>query len=108
MYYNLGQACITNSGKHCLKFGQLHYYKSGQVLLQIGTGITNQGNYYKLWHHKYTENIFYSLSKAITIEIWSIIKKIIKTRFKKLTRPKGQGFVEQTRTVITQLGVIRE
>ena len=44
MDYKLGQACykleqlcfITNQGKRCCKLGQLHYYKLGQVLLQIG------------------------------------------------------------------------
>ena len=30
-----------NQGKHCYKLGQLHYYKLGQVLLQIGAAITN-------------------------------------------------------------------
>ena len=44
MYYKLGQlGLITNYGRHCYKLGQLHYYKLGQVLLQIGAAITNQG-----------------------------------------------------------------
>ena len=28
-------------GRHCYKLGQLHYYKLGQVLLQIGAAIAN-------------------------------------------------------------------
>ena len=33
----------------CYKLEQLHYYKLGQLLLQIGAAITNQGNrYYKI------------------------------------------------------------
>ena len=50
MYYKLGQLCfITYQGKRCYKLGQLHYYKLGKVLLQIGAAITNQGNlYYKI------------------------------------------------------------
>ena len=48
--YKLRQLCfITNQGKGSYKLGQLHYYKLGQVLLQIGAAITNQGNrYYKI------------------------------------------------------------
>ena len=48
--YNLGQLCfITNQSKRCYKSGQFHCYKLGQVLLQIGSAITNQGNrYYKI------------------------------------------------------------
>ena len=51
MYYKLGgaslcykltQLCfITNYGKLCHKLEQLHYYKLGEVLLQIGAAITN-------------------------------------------------------------------
>ena len=52
MYYKLGgaslcfdkliQLCfITNYGKHCHKLEQPHYYKLGEVLLQIGAAITN-------------------------------------------------------------------
>ena len=32
---------VTNQGRRCYKLGQLHYYKLGQVLLQIGAAITN-------------------------------------------------------------------
>ena len=40
--YKLGHLFfITNSGKRCYKLTQLHYYKLGQVLLQIGAAITN-------------------------------------------------------------------
>ena len=48
--YKLGQLCfIKNQGKICYKLEQLHYYKLGQVLLQIGAAVTNQGNrYYKI------------------------------------------------------------
>ena len=48
--YKLGQLCfITNQGKCCYKLRHLHCYKLGQVLLQIGATITNQGNcYYKI------------------------------------------------------------
>ena len=50
MYCKLGQLCfLTNQGKRCYNLGQLHYYKLGQALLQIGAAITNQGNrYYKI------------------------------------------------------------
>ena len=50
MDYKLGQLCfIANYGKRCYKLGQLHFYKLGQVLLQIGAAITNSGNrYYKI------------------------------------------------------------
>ena len=50
MYNKSGQAGVTNWGsfvllqiraKRCCKLGQLHYYKLGQVLLQIGAAITN-------------------------------------------------------------------
>ena len=45
--YKLGQLCfITNQGPCCYKLGQLHYYKLGQVLLQIAAAITNQGNHF--------------------------------------------------------------
>ena len=38
----LGQLCfIRNKGKRCYKFGQLDYYKLGQVFLQFGTAVTN-------------------------------------------------------------------
>ena len=34
----------------CCKLGQLHYYKLGQMLLQIRAAITSWGKmYYKLW-----------------------------------------------------------
>ena len=48
--YKLGQLCfITNQGKRCQKLGQIHYYKLGQVLLQIGAAIKNWGKmYFKL------------------------------------------------------------
>ena len=53
MYYKLWQACatnwcsfITNQGKGSYKLRQIYYYKLGQVLLQIGAAITNQGNRY--------------------------------------------------------------
>ena len=45
-------AAITNQGKG--------YYKIGQ-LLQVGEGIKNQGNYYKLEHNKYTVKKLYKL-----------------------------------------------
>ena len=58
MYYKLGQACVTNWGSFVLlqiranivtNWGHLHYYKLGQVLLQIrATVITKLGSYYKL------------------------------------------------------------
>ena len=41
IYYKLGQCFITNWGKCYYKLGQLSYYKSGQVLLQIRAAITN-------------------------------------------------------------------
>ena len=42
LFYKMEQlSFITNYGKRCLKLGQLHYYKLGQVLLQIGAAITN-------------------------------------------------------------------
>ena len=50
MHYKLVQACDTNwgsfvllqiRGQSLLQIGQLHYYKLGQVLLQIGAAITN-------------------------------------------------------------------
>ena len=48
--YKLGQLCFIK-GKHCYKLGQLHYYKLGQLLLQIGAAITNKGKrYYKVGH----------------------------------------------------------
>ena len=58
MYYKLGQACVTNWGSFVLLQIRANvvtnqgnrYYKIGQ-LLQIGAGITNQGNYYKLGHN---------------------------------------------------------
>ena len=58
MYNKLGQTCITNWGSFVLlqirsnvitNWVQLHYHKLGQVLLQIGAAITNQGyRYYKI------------------------------------------------------------
>ena len=50
MYCKLGQALFYYKlGQRCYPLGQLHYYKLRQVLLQIGTVITNQGNrYYKI------------------------------------------------------------
>ena len=50
MYYKLGQLCfVTNQGKRCYKLGQQHYYKLGQILLQVEAPTTNQGNlYYKI------------------------------------------------------------
>ena len=59
---NWGSFIITNQGKGCYKLGQLlqimatvitkqdSYYKFGQNVLQIGEGITNQVNNYKLRH----------------------------------------------------------
>ena len=42
MYYKLGQACVTNWSSFVLQIREtLHYYKLVQVLLQIGTAITN-------------------------------------------------------------------
>ena len=55
--HKLGKLCfITNQGKRCYKLGQLHYCKLGQVLLQIGptitkitaTVVTKYSSYYKL------------------------------------------------------------
>ena len=38
----LEQLCfITNKGKRCYKLGKVHYYKLGQMLLQVGATITN-------------------------------------------------------------------
>ena len=43
----IGQVCfIINQGKRCYKLEQLHYYKLGQVLLQIVAAITYYGNHY--------------------------------------------------------------
>ena len=40
--YKLEQLCfITNKGKRCYKLGKVHYYKLGQMLLQVGATITN-------------------------------------------------------------------
>ena len=50
MHYKLGQACATNWGTFALlqirgnvviNLGQLHHYKLGQVLLEIGAVIIN-------------------------------------------------------------------
>ena len=49
MYYNWGKLVLEigpalfyyKLGKRFYKLGQLQYYKLGQVLLQIGTVITN-------------------------------------------------------------------
>ena len=32
---------LQTEARLCCKLGQLHYYKLGQVLLQIGTAVTN-------------------------------------------------------------------
>ena len=40
--YKLEQLCfITNKGKRFYKLGKVHYYKLGQMLLQVGATITN-------------------------------------------------------------------
>ena len=75
MNYKLGKSCVTNwgsfillqirayvvtnwssfitinQGKCCYKLGQL--LQIGKNALQIGAGITNQGNYYKLEHNSH-------------------------------------------------------
>ena len=64
MYYKLGQVCVTNWGSFVLSKIRANIvtnwggfittnwgrccYKLGQNVLQIGAGITNQGNHYKL------------------------------------------------------------
>ena len=55
IYYKLWQTCVinwgriiffANWGKLCCNLGQLTYYKVRQVLSQIETVMTNQGNHY--------------------------------------------------------------
>ena len=48
MYYKLGQVCVTNWGGFITTNWGKCCYKLGQNVLQIGAGITNQGNHYKL------------------------------------------------------------
>ena len=61
---NCGSFIITNWDKCCYRLGQLlqiratvitkqsSYFIFGQNFLQIGAGITNQGNYYKLGYNR--------------------------------------------------------
>ena len=80
---NRGSFIITNQGKFCYKMGQLlqiratvitkqgSYYKSGQNVLQIGAGIANQGNYYKLEHNK--RIVYPHLTSSIQLEdFWQL------------------------------------
>ena len=59
---------ITNWDNCYCKLGQLGYYKSGQVLLQIrATVIINWGNYDKLGHNKSIQEGLFSRKKKSQI-----------------------------------------
>ena len=57
LYYKLGQTLLQISEASLIQIGASvvtnldSYCKLGQPLLQIGSGITNQGNYYILGHN---------------------------------------------------------
>ena len=69
---------ITNQDKRCYKLSQLHYYKLGQVLLEIGAAITKYGNrYYKIgqllqiWA-KFIVNCVTNCYKLVTINCYKL------------------------------------